>query len=155
LVAARRELAKQRGEFPLDLDHFGLAGELVAQPGVVAPQPGVLACHRVDRWTAAALGLAERGQRTLVALFAPLGDQPGLQPLAPQQRALASLVELLLLGQDAQLVGGRVGAWRAGPLGHLGVRWRVTGAVCARACTAVIVAMAAVVPLSPSTHLFQ
>src|SRR6266498_2396137 len=30
-VAARREPAKQRGEFPLDLDHLGLAGELVAR----------------------------------------------------------------------------------------------------------------------------
>src|SRR5215218_4313445 len=75
--------------------------------------------QRVDRWAATAL--LQGRQRALVALLAPLRDQRGVQALAPEQGALASLVELLVLLQDPQLVGSRVGAWRPGPLGHLRV----------------------------------
>ena len=74
-------------------------------------QPGVLAL-RGDR-PAGAPPLGQRLQRTPVALLAPLGDQRGVQALAPQQRALGGLVQPLVLRQDLGLVPGRVRPARA------------------------------------------
>src|SRR6266700_7160828 len=63
--------------------------------------------------------LAQRLQRATVTLLAPLRDQRGVQAFAAQQRALAGLVEPLVLGKDAQLVGGGVLARRPRPSRHL------------------------------------
>jgi transposase len=91
----------------------------------------------------------------LVTLLAPLGDQRGVQALAPEQRALAGLAELLVLGQDPQLVGGRVLAWRPGPLGDFGVGHLVHTASLRPQLGGGHRGHRSADPLSPSTHLFQ
>lgn len=48
--AVRARWFRQRGEFPLDLQHLGLAGQLVTQPGVVGLQPGQFPLVGVGRW---------------------------------------------------------------------------------------------------------
>jgi hypothetical protein len=53
-------------------------------------------------------------------LLAALRGQRRVQALPPEQRALAGLVEALVLIEDPRLVPGRVPARAAGTLGHLG-----------------------------------
>src|SRR5581483_866433 len=112
-----------RGQIKLsnpDLDHvFGLV-QLAGQPLVLPPQPGHLPLHRIGRRPPRRLG--QLGQGAPVPLPAPLRDQRRVQPLPPQQSALAGLVQLLVLGQDLGLVAGRVRPRRLGPQRHLRIR---------------------------------
>src|SRR6266508_3284641 len=114
------ELLQQRRELSLDLDDLAGLTELGGQALVLPPQPGVLPLHRVGR--RASLRRGQRRQRPPVALLAPFGDPRGVQALPAQQRALAGLVQPLVLGQDLGLVASRVGP-RPGPLRDLRVWW--------------------------------
>jgi hypothetical protein len=114
--------AARRG--PLDLQHLGLLGKLLAQPGVLGLQPGQLPLQRIGRRAATPRGLAQRGQRALVALLAPFGEQRGVQALAAQQGALPLLVELLVLTPGSAAcrrpgTGVVAGAAPAPGVGHL------------------------------------
>jgi hypothetical protein len=119
-VAAGREPAKQRGEFPWTSITLAWRASWSRRRALSRRSRALSRRSRVDRRAATASALAERGQCALVTLLAPLRDQRGVQALAAQQRALAGLVELLVLGKDAQLVGGRVLAWRPGRSGTSG-----------------------------------
>jgi hypothetical protein len=81
-------------------------------------QPGDLLVAGIGRLPAGRLG--QRLQRTSVALLAPLGDQRGAQALPAQQRALAGLVEALVLLEDLRLVLRRISARATSTLGDLG-----------------------------------
>src|SRR6266536_2455299 len=145
---------KQRGAFPLGLQHPGLAGQLVPQPGVVGPQPRDLPLARVDRWAATTRALAQRLERATVTLLAPLTDQRRVQALAAQQRALAGLVQPLVLSQHAQLVGGRVLARWPRPSRYLRVGQELHS-VSPRSDLHGGHRHVWSVPLSPSAQLFQ
>src|SRR5919204_2352999 len=138
-LAARRrgavggELLQQRRELSLDLDHLAGLIQLAGQALVLPAQPGVLPLHRINRRPAR--GRTQRLERASVTLLAPLGDQRGVQPLATQQRALAGLVQPLVLGQDLGLVASRVTAGPLGPLGNL----RVWSLSIASACDTTVV----------------
>jgi hypothetical protein len=93
--------------------------------------------------------LLQPGQRPFVALLTPLADQRGVQALAAQQRALAGLVQLLILPKDPQLVGRRVAPGRPWPLGHFGSGACSIPPVCVRSWAAVIVVIGSGGPFSP------
>src|SRR6266516_2051483 len=112
------ELLQQRRELSLDLDDLAGLVELAGQALVLPAQPGVVAFHRIGR--RAALWLGQRLERAPVTLLAPLAEQRRVQALTAQQRALAGLVQALILGQDLGLVARRVGP-RPRSLGDLGV----------------------------------
>ena len=111
---------QQRRELSLHLDHLAGAVQLGGQTLVLAAQPGHLAVTGIGRLASGRLG--QRLQRAAVALLAPLRDQRRVQALAAQQRALARLVQALVLVEDLRLVLRRVPPRAAGPLGDLGVR---------------------------------
>src|SRR5262249_51451146 len=64
---------------------------------------------------------AQRLQRTLVALLAPLGDQRRVQALASEESASTIAIPPFVFGQNPQLVLRAIGPTRRA-LGHLGLR---------------------------------
>src|SRR6266705_1248019 len=114
------ELLQQRREFSLVLDHLAGLAELTGQALVLLAQPVDLPVAGIGGLASGRLG--QRLERAAVALPAPLRQQRRVQALAPEQRALAGLVEALVLLEDLRLVLRRVPARATGALGHLGVR---------------------------------
>jgi hypothetical protein len=104
------------------LDFDDRLGALQAQRHVfvVALQPGVFGGQGRKH---GGLGAAPDRLQGLVgagvALPTPVGQQRGIEPLAPQDRADAARSRLVDLAQNAQLVGGREGA-TARPLPEFG-----------------------------------